>query len=165
MGATRNVLPVLVDVARMAGQDLSSGRVRTVCGGPAALRVYTPQELGINGVSLGSAVASAWVDVAGYRSLTAFIRIEGAPGSSVNLNLVATPVGPGDTWGTPEQYQANIAARASVNGPGVYIVANAGTQPTVSGTSWTGCIARRAKIEVGAIGAGAQAWAYLLCLP
>ncbi|BCW98982.1 MAG: hypothetical protein KatS3mg024_1809 [Armatimonadota bacterium] len=165
MGAARNVLPVLVDIARMAGQDLSSGRVRTVCGGPAALRVYTPAELGINGIYLGAGAASAWVDVAGYRSLTAFIRIEGVASNSANINLIATPVGPEDTWGTAEQYQATIATRASVNGPGNYLVANAGNQTIISGTSWTGCIARRVKIEVGPLGAGAQAWAYLLCLP
>ncbi len=164
MGAARNVLPVLVELARVAGQDLSAAGLRT-SSGAAALGVYTPEQTGLAGTPLGEGAASLWMDVSGYRTLTACVRIEGATGSPATINLTGTPVGPGETWGTAEQFSSPIAARSGVTGPGVYYVANTGTQALVSGTSWTGCIARRVRVEIGPIAPGALAWAYLLCLP
>ena len=165
MGAARNVLPVLVDIVRAAGHDLAGGLLRTALGGPSALRVFTPPELGIDGIPLSERLAGNWVDVAGYRSLTAFIRLEGTVNTSTTMSLVASPVAADDGWGTREQYSAPIAGRSGVGGPGVFLLANAGISVTGSGTSWTGCIARFARIEFANAGTGSTAWAYLLCLP
>lgn len=167
MSVSKNVLPVLVDLAsRLAGEDPVKGWLRTVRGGPSALKVYTPEETGLDGVTLGSVASSEWLDVAGYRTVVAFCRVAGTYGGTpYSIDLVGSPVGEGDTWGTSAQWAAILANRSNLSTVGNVLVANTGSANYASSTAWTGCMAREVRIDIGAAGAQAQAWAYLLCLP
>jgi len=167
MNSSRNILPVMVDLAtRLAGEDQTSDWIRTIRGGPSTLRIYTPADLGLEGVALGTAAAGNWVDVAGFRTLAAFVRVTGTYGGTpYGVDMLASPVGAGDTWGTDAQFSVIIANRSNLSAVGNVVVANTGTGTYASSTAWTGCIARKARVDIGAAGAGAAGWGYLLCLP
>lgn len=167
MSETRNVLPALVDLAtKLAGEDQTNDWIRTVRGGPSALRVYTPDDLGLNAAALGSPAAGNWVDVTGFRTLVAYVRITGTyGGTAFGVDLVGTPVGAGDTWGTETQWGITLANRSNLTAVGNFLIANTGNGNYASSTAWTGCIARKARVDLGAAGALAAGWAYLLCLP
>jgi len=167
MSDSRSVLPVLVELATtVAGEDLTNDWLRTVRGGPSAIRIYTPEDLELLDVPLGSARSSVWVDVTGYRTLTAFCRISGTYGGTpYGIEMQGSPVGPGDTWGTDDQWCAVIANRSNLNTVGKFLVANAGVGNYASSTNWTGCIARKVRIDLGPAGADATGSVYLLCLP
>ena len=167
MSETTNVLPVLVDLAtKLAGEDQTNDWLRTIRGGPSTARVYTPADLGLQGVSLGSVAAGNWVDVSGFRTLTAFVRVAGTYGGTpYSIDFLGSPVGAGDTWGSDVQWAAALAMRTGLAAVGNVVLGNTGNANSASSTAWTGCIARRARIDIGAAGAQAQAWAYLVCLP
>ncbi len=167
MSDSRNVLPVLVDMAtKLAGEDQVNDWLKTIRGGPSMLRVYTPADLGLAGVSLGTSRPSNWVDVAGFRTLTAFYRITGTyGGASFGLDLLASPVGAGESWGTDLDWAIGIASRQNLTAVGSFVVANTGVQNVSNSSGWMGVIARKARVDIGAAGASANGWAYLVCLP
>ncbi|MCC6483821.1 MAG: hypothetical protein IT209_03150 [Armatimonadetes bacterium] len=167
MSDSRNVLPVAVDLAtKLAGEDQVNDWTKTVRGGPSAARVYTPEDTGINGQTLGSALAGNWVDTAGFRTAVAFIRVAGTYGGSpYGLDLLGSPVGPGDTWGTDNQWAVSLGNRSGLTALGSFVLGNTGVGNYASSSAWTGCVARKSRVDVGAAGASAQAWAYLVCLP
>lgn len=167
MSESRNVLPVAVDLAtKLAGEDQVNDWLKTIRGGPSAVRIYTPEDTGVNGQTLGSAAAGNWLAVEGFRTLVAFIRVTGTyGGSAYSLDLLGSPVGAGDTWGNDNQWAVSLANRSGLTAVGNFLLGNTGTGIYASSTAWTGCFARKARVDAGAAGAGAQAWAYLVCLP
>lgn len=167
MTDNRNILPVLVDLAtRIAGEDLTGDVLRTVRGGPSSLKVYTPADLNLADVSLATAKTSPWIDVTGYRVVAAFFRLSGTyGGTQFGLDLLGSPVGPGDTWGGDNEWAVSLANRSNLSALGSYMLANTGTASVAPPSSFTGGIARKVRVDIGAAGASAFGKAYLLCLP
>jgi hypothetical protein len=167
MSDSRNVLPVMVDLAtKLAGEDQTNDWIKTVRGGPSSARIYTPADLGVNAASLGSAFSSSWVDVSGYKTLVAFFRITGTyGGTAYSLDMLGSPVATGDAWGTDSQWATALANRSNLTAVGTFVLGNTGTGNYASSTAWTSCLARKVRLDIGAAGASAQGWAYLICLP
>jgi hypothetical protein len=167
MSDTKNVLPMLVDLAtKLAGEDQTNDWLRTVRGGPSEVRIYTPEDLGLNAAALGTAASSNWVDVAGFRTIVAFVRVTGTyGGAAYGVDLVGTPVGAGDTWGNETQWGVSLGNRSNLTAFGSFLIANTGAGNYASSTSWTGCVARKVRVDIGAAGASALGSAYLICLP
>lgn len=167
MSDSKNVMPVLVDLAtKLAGEDQTNDWIKVIRGGPSQMRVYTPQQLGLNNVPLGAPVASNWIDISGYRTLVAYYRITGTyGGSSYGLDLLGSPVGAGDSWGSDTQWAVSLAMRSGLTATGNYVVGNTGVSNLSGASAWTGCIARKVRVDIGGAGAAAFGSAYLLCLP
>lgn len=167
MSDTQNVLPVMVDLAtKLAGEDQTNDWIKTIRGGASSVRIYTPADLGINAASLATPVSSSWVDVAGYRTLTAFIRITGTyGGSSYGADMLGSPVTPGELWGTDNEWAVSLANRSNLTSVGAFMLANTGPGNYASSTAWTGCVAKKVRLDIGAAGALALGSAYLICLP
>ena len=167
MSDTRNVLPMLVDLAtKLAGEDQTNDWLRTVRGGPSEVRIYTPEDLGLNAATLGTAASSNWVDVAGFRTIVAFVRVTGTyGGAAYGVDLVGTPVGAGDTWGSEAQWGVSLGNRSNLTAVVGCLIANTGAGYYASSRAWTGCVARKVRVDIGAAGASALGSAYLICLP
>ena len=85
--------------------------------------------------------------------------------SHYGVDLVGTPVGAGDTWGNETQWGVSLGNRSNLTAVGSFLIANTGAGNYASSTSWTGCVARKVRVDIGAAGASALGSAYLICLP
>ena len=152
MSDTRNVLPMLVDLAtKLAGEDQTNDWLRTVRGAPSEVRIYTPADLGLNAAALGTAASSNWVDVAGFRTMVAFVRVNGTyGGAAYGVDLVGTPVGAGDTWGNETQWGVSLGNRSNLTAVGSFLIANPGAGNYASSTSWIVCAPRKVLADPGA---------------
>lgn len=156
-------MPEIIDIDSKALPDevVDGWRriVRVGLAGPADARIYTADELGFNRQTLATgATLGAWVDVLGYRYLTAFFRVAG----SVSPNWQAFLSGSALSYGQ-SYFSAAIAQGPSMSAATPVVISNQASN--MSGWASNGALAVSAMVSITGGGSAATGEAMLLCVP
>lgn len=133
--------------------------VRVGLAGPADARIYTPDELGFNRLTLASgSTLGAWVDVLGYRYLTAFVRVAGTISPNWQAFLNGSALSYGQSY-----FSATIGQGPSMSTTAPIAISN--QAGNMSGWAGSGALAVSAMVSITGGGTSATGEVMLLCVP
>lgn len=149
---------------RLAGEDLANDLLLVGKAGPGRPKLYTPADAGINNKALGSLAVGNWLDVTGYSKITAYARVAGTyGGSAYDITMYGSPVQADTTWGADNDWGAVLSNVTGITAIGKYVVGNWGTGNSAGAMRGSGMC--KVRVDIGAAGASANGWVFVLCEP
>jgi len=141
----------------LAGEDAANDQLHVALSGPGRRKVYTPDVSGIENTALGSAKSTAWLDVAGWRKITVWVRITGSyGGSAFGIDVQGTPVQEDVSFGSTSDWAAKIATKQNITAVGKYVLTN------LDGSA-VGATCSQIRVDIGAAGGSANGWVWVIC--
>lgn len=158
-----DALPTALD-SLISGEDTANDQLFVAKSGPGRIKLYSPADTGINNKALGSAAIGTWLDVSGYSKITAYIRVAGTyGGSAYDITMYGSPVQADTTWGTDNDYGTVLSSITGLTSVGKSVVGNWGVGNSAGAMRGSGMC--KVRVDVGAAGASANGWVFILCEP
>lgn len=141
----------------LAGEDAANDQLHVALSGPTRRLIYTPDVTGVSNTALGSAKSTSWLDVAGWRKITVWVRIAGSyGGSSFGIDVQGTPVQEDVSFGSTSDWATKIATKQNITAVGKYVLTN------LDGSA-VGGTCSQIRVDIGAAGGSANGWVWVLC--
>lgn len=155
----------------LAGEDPVNGWLNVRQSSPPLMKMWTPVDLGVNGVTLGENRDTEWIDVRGYSRLYAMSRTSPVVSNGVcSIDMFGTFCLTADSqsWGSETDWFLYVAKRAvpAANGNPQHVT-NAEPSAYANGGQYTNLMPGLAKVKLRISGSDSShtGWLWMIGLP